>query len=102
MDDAGTGPIAHFFDSLADVFPELAIHQFDFKIRPHYRDQAWNCVDDQAELMFACAQCFLRAFAVRDVTKKSMEDPGLAGWERCYGEFHRELLSVPAQTGNLD
>src|SRR5271170_3090061 len=60
-------PILYTFKNSACVIVYLPIDGFDFTRGIQCTDEAWNAIDDQAEVMLAGAECFLRLLPVFNV-----------------------------------
>ncbi len=57
---AGT-PAFQFFKSLAEVFQDLVVDEFDLAFRSHYGYQAGDAIDDQANTLFTLPQLRIEA-----------------------------------------
>src|SRR5260370_5971341 len=73
---AGT-PTFQFFKSLAEVFQNLVVDEFDLTLRRHYCNQAGDAIDDQAKSLFALTEGSFIAVQVRVELGVLERDSGL-------------------------
>src|SRR6266403_4824938 len=73
MDGFAGTPTFQFFKSLAEVFQDLVVDEFDSTFPRHYSYQAGDAIDDQAKSLFARAHGIFRALALGDVRNRSHE-----------------------------
>jgi hypothetical protein len=80
MNNPARRPPPYVLQALAGILQKLPIYGFDFASRRHPNNKSGDAVHEQARIVLARLQCFLRQLAVFDVSTCAVPSNDLASF----------------------